>query len=311
MAGDAFKHVSRGDALRIPAAAWNRLMELARAPGSPGTPPGLGRRAAPRPPAYGCQIYVKNTEAYPVSRFGILGISDSLWDTVTQESSFVNTPALQGVTPAAAHLGKFVILQEPVAAGYVGYGLIDGVSIVKLVVNEGEEDYDFADIEEGSTDALRAAYLGSAQILWRESGTSPSGLWAIVRVGNLLSGTSGGADEGVAFKVTGNASGGGQYNLRILTGDSTADGSGNLALPEGMTVPGADNALGLNPLEDASAGHALASGQYGVGRAVGFTGAGRTIVLMDQMIPVSSTAYKVLTVNSSAVIVWDWVRAHG
>ena len=78
---------------------------------------------------------------------------------------------------------------------------------------------------------------------------------------------------GVVVKLTGNASGGGKYTGRILTGSSAAVASGNLAMPEGMTVPGADNALVLNEEEDGQSGHRLATPCYAVGTVAGSSAA--------------------------------------
>jgi len=80
-------------------------------------------------------------------------------------------------------------------------------------------------------------------------------------------------------EITGAAAGGGKYNGRLVTGVSGAAASGNLAMPEGMSVAGTDNALVLNEEEDQESGHRLAIGAYAVGRIVG-TSAGLTIVMI-------------------------------
>jgi hypothetical protein len=88
----------------------------------------------------------------------------------------------------------------------------------------------------------------------------------------------GGADNTVVVKVTGNAAGGGKYLGRILTGDSTAAAAGNLSMPEGLTVPGADDALVLSVLEDGSADHEIGANTYWMGYKGGTSGDGKTIV---------------------------------
>lgn len=88
----------------------------------------------------------------------------------------------------------------------------------------------------------------------------------------------------VLIKITGNASGGGQYNGRILSGTSTADGSGNLAMPEGLTVPAADNAIVLNEDEDGQATHWLKTDTFAVGETRG-TYSDKTIVVIPRGVP--------------------------
>lgn len=75
----------------------------------------------------------------------------------------------------------------------------------------------------------------------------------------------------VVVKVTGSASGSGQYNGRILSGSSNEPASANLGMPAGMTIPGGDNALVLNVEEDGQSGHRLQSGTYATGAVVGTT----------------------------------------
>lgn len=72
----------------------------------------------------------------------------------------------------------------------------------------------------------------------------------------------------VVVKITGTA-GGGKYTGRILTGASSASAAGNLSMPEGMSVPAADNALVLNEEEDGLSGHRLAVPCYAVGSVAG------------------------------------------
>ena len=58
-----------------------------------------------------------------------------------------------------------------------------------------------------------------------------------------------------AGKITSAASGGGKYNGRTVTGLSTAVATGNLAMPEGMTVAGSDNLLLLDLTENGLSTH--------------------------------------------------------
>lgn len=93
-------------------------------------------------------------------------------------------------------------------------------------------------------------------------------------------GTTGG--NACVVKVTGNASGGGKFNGRILTGDSTAVATGNLSMPEGMTVPAADNALVLSLYENGLSTHDLGINTYHVGVKCGVSG-GKTVVVVQAL----------------------------
>lgn len=88
----------------------------------------------------------------------------------------------------------------------------------------------------------------------------------------------------VVVKVTSNETGGGIYSGRILTDNSTADGSDELTMPEGMTVPDADDALVLNLDEDGEGRHSLLLNSYAVGLVVGSTSEAtpRTIVAIPR-----------------------------
>jgi hypothetical protein len=76
---------------------------------------------------------------------------------------------------------------------------------------------------------------------------------------------------GVVVQITGNASGNGEYNGRILSGSSNASPSSALSMPAGLSIPGSDDALVLNLEEDGASGHRIASGTYAVGVVRGIT----------------------------------------
>lgn len=113
-------------------------------------------------------------------------------------------------------------------------------------------------------------------------------------------------DQQVIVKITGNASGGGKYNGRILTGTSTATGSGDETQPEGMTVPGSDDALVLNLDEDTLPTHWLATGSYALGRIVGSTGGLSIVEIPHGSARIASP--QVLGASSGAAETDNWAR---
>lgn len=197
MGGDPFKHVHRGEPLQIPAQWFNTVSDLARrnrgqqVNGSPLPMAG--------PPAI--VVPIRNDSGSAVGRFGILAITGAILSPTANLAAFQNQPALVGTTPdLPANAGRFVVLQEPVADGRIGRGLLQGITAVQVEVPAGEAWtadapgggsgttdytwYQWADIETDSgheTARLKATPHGAAQILWRELGTGTK--WALVRVG--------------------------------------------------------------------------------------------------------------------------------
>jgi hypothetical protein len=114
--------------------------------------------------------------------------------------------------------------------------------------------------------------------------TTPGGSTFDTIKQTVVSSVSGDVKDAVVVKVIAAESGGGIYSGRILTGDSTADGGDELTMPEGMTVPDADNALVLNLDENGESRHGLVLNSYAVGLVVGSTteGTPRTIVAIPR-----------------------------
>jgi hypothetical protein len=79
-------------------------------------------------------------------------------------------------------------------------------------------------------------------------------------------------DVTAVASVDSNADGGGDYLGTIYTGQSTADGTADLAMPEGMTA--GDPALILHLPEDGQPTHWLETGSYVEGKVVGRLPAG-------------------------------------
>ena len=78
-------------------------------------------------------------------------------------------------------------------------------------------------------------------------------------------------ETAVIVQISSAAGGAGEYSGKILAGIAAASAATDLAMPMGMTVPPADNALILNLEESALAGHRLKNGSYSVGVIRGAT----------------------------------------
>jgi len=177
MPGDPLRKVRRGEPLRIPADAWNALVDAARLVKE------RGRDLSASGPVGLCApgvVSVKNASESDVPRFGVLGIDGVVYGPEDNEEGFKNRCVVKCVTPGRdAHAGKFAILLEPLACGKVGRGLLVGVAPVRI--NVLDEDHDYADVADQDAARLESCVAGAAQILWKESGTGEK--WGVVRLG--------------------------------------------------------------------------------------------------------------------------------
>ena len=196
--GDPFKKVQRGDRLRIPAETFNTFIDAAK--DYRNRAQNVARQRQLDLPHTGI-ILVKNGTADDLDRFHVLGIDRPIFTPGESLFSFQDQIAVVGITPTEDdHLGRFLVLQEPLRAGMIGRACVSGVTPVRL--NVLEEEHDWADIEDGETDSLKTDTAGSAFILWKEppsAGYGGSGYgygygyygslrWALVRIGNLSDG---------------------------------------------------------------------------------------------------------------------------
>lgn len=180
--GDHLKKVSKGDKLRIPAAAYNAFIDTARdfqarQRGISSTPQASTRSSG--------IVLVRNDSGEDLSRYTVLGIDSPIIDPEDNLDGFKNRVAVVGVTPSEDdHVGKFVVLLEPLKSGAVGMAYGAGICPVKVDVPDDEVKYPYADIVDGQTAHLEAKHHGAAAILWREGGTGVQ--WALVRLGSPM-----------------------------------------------------------------------------------------------------------------------------
>lgn len=196
--GDPFKKVQRGDRLRIPAETFNTFIDAAK--DFRNRTQNVARQRQLDLPQTGV-VPVKNGTADDLERFHVLGIDRPIFTPGESLFSFHDQIAVVGIAPTEDdHLGRFLVLQEPLRAGMIGRACVSGVTPVRL--NVIDEEHDWADIEDGETDSLKTDTAGSAFILWKEppsGGYGGSGYgygygyygslrWALVRIGNLSDG---------------------------------------------------------------------------------------------------------------------------
>lgn len=110
----------------------------------------------------------------------VVGIGNAVIEPADRTTVVFERPTILGETPEeGTHEAKFGVLVGPVADGGMQTAVVDGVTWVRLAVEDDE--HGFAEIEDGSTDRLKSAPSGGAQILWKED--SGEERWALVRIG--------------------------------------------------------------------------------------------------------------------------------
>lgn len=172
------KHVSRGDPLVIQAATFNTFVDAAR--DFQQRQMNTGRTSLPEPQQTGI-ILVRNDSGTDRDRFDVLGINDVLIDPSDNETEFTNRVAVAGVTPTADHVGRFVVLLEPIKSGSIGRAYVDGVCVARVEMID--ESHTYADIEAGTAAQLVSSTFGSVRLLWVQPEEDRDDIaWCIVRL---------------------------------------------------------------------------------------------------------------------------------
>jgi hypothetical protein len=168
--------VRPGQALKISAEAFNAFIDAAQAQRGSSLRQAVDDPAATRTAGI---VTVRNDSGADQERFAVLGIDAPLILPADHPAAFQERVALALVAPDEdEHGDRLCILQEPVAAGALGRGLILGVSPVRLQVTA--EDDRTATVTTGDPSVLTTGAAGSARILWKEPGTGER--WGLVQI---------------------------------------------------------------------------------------------------------------------------------
>lgn len=220
---DDFKHVQPGDALSIPAAAWNTLLDVARATRT-GAGPGAGssRQAS--------IIRVKNESGGDLLRNSVLGLGDPIFTPAdASEDAFLREVTFRGLMPdLSRHAKRFCVLLDPAPIDGVVRAYLAGVCPVLVDVLDDRHEY--ATVA-GVAEHLNSSRYGFAQILWREGDEAygygdayDTGLqWAIVRLGAHCPSVAVGKANGDISSLGGSTFGTGKVDIYRSDG-GTVDG---------------------------------------------------------------------------------------
>lgn len=189
---DYLKSVRRGEPIDLSAAAWNKLMDMARRDGERGASgmadPLFARRDRDL-------VLLKNTSGIEYPRWGVLGLGAPVYlpqhnpPSGKQElpQDFAENLVLRGeMSVAGVHEGLFGVLLQPLKDGEIGPAVVSGTFGCVIVVQD--ERHRFADVYPSRADLgsgeslssgtplvdgdvhLRSCDHGGAEILWKEAG---------------------------------------------------------------------------------------------------------------------------------------------
>jgi hypothetical protein len=182
MAVDPFRMLGSGDVMPRSATTFNALLRAANSIREHDADR-LAERIR-RTPQSGV-VVVRNASLEPVQRFGVLGIDRPTVLPNQDEIGFASRVHLRGVAPTSEHLGRFVILLQPLSPGEMGLGVISGVTICR--VHFPQEGFKFAEVAVGQDEPiapLTAQGYGPVQVLWAGQFGKGNVAWCIVRIGN-------------------------------------------------------------------------------------------------------------------------------
>jgi len=172
MAGDDLKKVQRGQALRMPASAYNAFIDAAadyrrRSLGIEGQYKQRDSRSG--------VVIVRNQSGSALDQFAVVELGSVIIGPSDNEQEFRSRTTFDVTTPAEEP-GPMAILQEPIAADGTGRAMVFGVTPVRVDVTD--EEHEYAEVTPSEPGYLTSAATGAARVLYKESGTGE--VWAVV-----------------------------------------------------------------------------------------------------------------------------------
>ena len=178
---DYLKPVRPGDSLdRLKSAGQiNTILDGVRRATRRPTGDGISRASLRLP---GVTLY--NPGSTPIEAFRAVGLDGFQFDLADPQADLSDAaldPTFKIRVPTEADAGKFAITLEPINAGDTGRGLLQGVALVRLDVQDPSDPR--AEIQEGST-ILKTGPLGGAEIM--HMADTSGEVWGLVRFGYPL-----------------------------------------------------------------------------------------------------------------------------
>lgn len=131
-----------------------------------------GARTSKRAPSpWANLIRVRNDSGADRGIYDILGLDAPLYGPGDNPREYAVNVTMKGVAPADAHRGRFVVLQESIPDGKLGWAALDGMTHARvLMVATDTSSYPrrYADVIEADCAKLRGRTTGGAEILWAQ-----------------------------------------------------------------------------------------------------------------------------------------------
>lgn len=202
-------------------------------------------------------VFIQNSGEDDCPQFGCLGVADALISKDDNEPEYLSRPMLSCVTPTADHAGRFVIAQQPIAAGKCGWACISGITIAKVAMQSAGDTTagvgTTADnLVSGGVGATILQFYGTAggdpdyaTVLMGASGVA-AGFWARLGGSSLISGQANKWSYTFAAvkyqtantwtDITDGTSGTAFNSLEAPNGASGTQGNGISNLPDGFDL---------------------------------------------------------------------------
>lgn len=210
---DGFRKVRPGEPVRVAAQAWNKIIDQVV------TKPRFDGNTSASPQT-NFRVRVRNNTSTGIPRWGVLQISNILEAPTGVGGQFEQWPGVIGGTPASGPEGgvSYAVAVEPIPAGRIGQGAIDGVVQSRvLVLNTGHQ---YAKPKAGEVDYLETADSGPFRIIWKGATgpANPTGVTGPTKPWALLSFEAASSVGVKVGKITGTWTKGGTQTVWEFTG---------------------------------------------------------------------------------------------
>jgi hypothetical protein len=172
--GDQFHKVMPGDPLKIPAEAWNALVDLSQQRKNQqhdllSQADGTSRQTT--------LAKVRNLTGVDLDRFSIVALGTPIITPTANLKEFKRQISFQGLVPSAGTGPRFGVLLEPLKNNLIGTVAVAGCVITRVSV--GATAYAYAETVAGQNGYLRSVPHGPSSVLWIES--TGAVRWAVIR----------------------------------------------------------------------------------------------------------------------------------
>ncbi|MFQ5733660.1 MAG: hypothetical protein ACE5KM_17115 [Planctomycetaceae bacterium] len=173
MAGDNFRKRRSGDLFTMKAPLYNALIDAARR-----TKQNRHDVAGNFQPEFRSStiVAIRNSSGVDRPRNGILGVAGPIIAPADNIDEFRLRVALDGTAPTLAHVGRWAVLIEPLAAGAIGRAVVSGLAICQIAMRNAGHQY----VEINAAGLLESGDSGSARIVWVENTTGTQ--WAVINI---------------------------------------------------------------------------------------------------------------------------------